>query len=146
MKALSLKQPWAELILQGKKKIEIRRWNTNFRGEFLIHASKISDENAMKRFGFYRNPAKDKTQKRINPNYTTYPKRFGFTNLPLGFIIGKAKLVNVKHYQDKTSFEQDKALHLATKEFGNYGFILKDVKRIKPIKCKGSLNFWDFKE
>ncbi|MEK6923012.1 MAG: ASCH domain-containing protein, partial [Nanoarchaeota archaeon] len=52
MKALSLKQPFAELILQGKKKIELRKWNTHFMGEFLIHASKISDKKAMKRFGF----------------------------------------------------------------------------------------------
>jgi len=36
MKALSLKQPFAELILQGKKTIELRKWNTKFRGEFLI--------------------------------------------------------------------------------------------------------------
>ena len=46
MKALSIKQPYAELILQGKKKIELRKWNTNFRGEFLIHASKIPDLEA----------------------------------------------------------------------------------------------------
>src|SRR3989344_3108725 len=52
MKALSLKQPFAELILQGKKVIELRKWNTRFRGEFLIHASKVSDVDAMKRFGF----------------------------------------------------------------------------------------------
>jgi hypothetical protein len=120
MKALSLKQPWAELVLQGKKKIEIRRWNTNFRGEFLIHASKISDKNAMKRFGFK------------------------ISELPLGYIVGKAKLIDVKQYLNNTEFQKDKNLHLATKEFGNYGFILKDVERIKPIKCNGNLNFWDF--
>ena len=36
MKALSLKQPWAELILSEKKTIELRKWNTNFRGEFFM--------------------------------------------------------------------------------------------------------------
>jgi len=146
MKALSLKQPWPELILQGKKKIEIRKWNTNFRGEFLIHASKVPDETAMKKFGFYRNTTKDKTRKRINPSYTTYNKKFGFklNELPLGFIVGKATLTEVKHYKNNQEFEQDKNLHLATKDFGYYGFILKNVKRIKPIKCNGKLNFWDF--
>ena len=69
MKALSLKQPWAVLILQGKKKIEIRKWNTKFRGEFLIHSSKIPDKKAM--------------------------KKFSFEELPCGFIIGKAELVEV---------------------------------------------------
>ena len=38
MKCLSVCQPFAELIVQGKKTIELRKWNTKFRGEFLVHA------------------------------------------------------------------------------------------------------------
>ena len=87
MKTLSIKQPYAELILLGKKKIELRKWNTKFRGDFLIHASKNPDEKAMKQFNF-----KD----------------------------------------------------LASSYWGDYGFILKDPKRIKEIPCKGSLGFWEF--
>ena len=37
MKCLSICQPFAELIIQNKKTIELRKWNTSFRGEFLIH-------------------------------------------------------------------------------------------------------------
>lgn len=118
MKALSLKQPWAELILQGKKKIEIRKWNTKFRGEFLIHASKNPDEESM--------------------------KKFGFDNLPCGFIVGKVKLIDVKQYKNEDEFKKDKDKHLATSEWGNFGFILEDAKRINPIPAKGNLNFWDF--
>jgi len=40
MKALSIKQPWASLIAQGKKTIETRTWKTNYRGPLLICASK----------------------------------------------------------------------------------------------------------
>ena len=40
MKCLSLKQPFAELLISGKKTVELRKWNTKFRGKFLIHASK----------------------------------------------------------------------------------------------------------
>ena len=43
MKAISLKQPWASLIVSGRKTIELRTWNTKFRGEFYIHASKTTD-------------------------------------------------------------------------------------------------------
>jgi hypothetical protein len=39
MKCLSLKQPYAELLISGKKTIELRKWNTSFRGKFLVHAS-----------------------------------------------------------------------------------------------------------
>ncbi len=42
MKALSFRQPWVDSILNGGKRIENRvHWrSSNFRGEFLIHASK----------------------------------------------------------------------------------------------------------
>jgi hypothetical protein len=40
MKALSIRQPWAWLILNAGKDIENRDWPTHFRGRFLIHASK----------------------------------------------------------------------------------------------------------
>ena len=56
MKTLSLKQPFAELVVSGKKTIELRNWNTKFRGKFLIHASKIPDSKAMKKFGFDKLP------------------------------------------------------------------------------------------
>ena len=118
MKALTLKQPWAELILQKKKKIELRKWNTNFRGEFFIHSSKIPDAKNM--------------------------KKFGFENLPNGFVVGKANLLEVKKYENDKDFMRDKYLNLATKDFGRYGFVLKNVKRVKPIPAKGQLNFWEF--
>ena len=40
MKALSVCQPWAHLIVAGDKAVENRTWRTNYRGELLIHASK----------------------------------------------------------------------------------------------------------
>lgn len=40
LKAISLKQPWANLIASGKKTIETRTWNTKYRGPVLIVASK----------------------------------------------------------------------------------------------------------
>jgi hypothetical protein len=38
LKALSIRQPWAWLIVSGHKDIENRGWNTNFRGRILVHA------------------------------------------------------------------------------------------------------------
>ncbi len=117
MKALSLKQPYAELVASGKKKIELRNWNTRFRGEFLIHASKKPDKEAM--------------------------KRLGFETLPTGVIVGKAALVDVKHYLSKKEHLKDKNMHLADNSWGNYGFILKNAKRIKEIPVNGKLGFWE---
>lgn len=40
MKALSIRQPWAWLIIHGGKDIENRSWPTRLRGRFLVHAAK----------------------------------------------------------------------------------------------------------
>jgi hypothetical protein len=39
MKALSLKQPWANLVAAGRKTIETRTWRTEYRGPILIVSS-----------------------------------------------------------------------------------------------------------
>lgn len=46
MKALSIRQPWASLIVDGFKDIENRSWPTKFRGKILVHASKKFDMEA----------------------------------------------------------------------------------------------------
>jgi len=73
LKCLSVSQPFADLIISGKKIIELRNWNTNFRGEFLIHAPiKIRTEDC---------------------------KRLKIKNkLITGAIVGKAELYDVKKY------------------------------------------------
>lgn len=40
MKALSVKQPWANMIASGEKTIETRKWYTDYRGSLLIVSSK----------------------------------------------------------------------------------------------------------
>ncbi len=120
MKALSLKQPWAELVVSGRKTIELRNWETKFRGEFLVHASKNTNKEAM--------------------------AKFGLKNLPEGCIVGKAILVGVKHYRTKQEFEADAGKHFATPGWYDEkakGFILKNASRIKAKPLRGQLNFFD---
>ena len=40
LKAISLKQPWANLVASGKKTIETRKWKTPYRGDVVICSSK----------------------------------------------------------------------------------------------------------
>ena len=62
MKCLSICQPFANLIIQNKKTIELRKWNTNFRGEFLVHAPiKIRKEEINKYY-----PSINKAKSLIN--------------------------------------------------------------------------------
>ena len=103
MKTLSLKQPFAELVASGKKKIELRKWSTKFRGKFLIHASKIPDKKAM--------------------------KRFDFRGLLCGFIVGKATLIDVKDYGGiKKNLKKIKICILPTRVGGILGLFLKMLK------------------
>ncbi len=39
MKALSVRNPWAHMILCGEKEFEFRTWRTDYRGELLICSS-----------------------------------------------------------------------------------------------------------
>lgn len=39
MKALSVRNPWAHLILCGEKEFEFRTWQTDYRGDLLICSS-----------------------------------------------------------------------------------------------------------
>jgi len=128
MKALSLKQPYAELVVSGKKTIELRKWKTNFRGEFLIHASKSVGEFLIH------------ASKSVNTNAM---ERFGFSDLPLGCIVGKARLLEVKEYKTDEEHIADKDKHLASSVWGKYGFVLCDVVRVEPTPAKGKLNFWE---
>ncbi len=121
MKCLSVSQPFADLIISGKKIIELRKWNTNFRGEFLIHAPiKIRIEDC----------------KRLKIN----------KKLVTGAIIGKAELYKVKKYNSVKEIKADQKFHLASKNFHGktFGFMLKNMKSFRiPISCKGKLGFFE---
>ena len=47
MKALTIKEPWATLIIEGYKEYEFRSWKTNYRGKIVIHAG-LTNENISK--------------------------------------------------------------------------------------------------
>ena len=120
---MSVSQPFADLIISGKKTIELRNWNTNFRGEFLIHSPiKIRK--------------KDCKRLKINQKLVT------------GSIVGKATLYDVKKYQTAKEVMMDKKYHLASKDSYSkkFGFLLKNSKQFRiPIPWKGQLGFFDVK-
>ena len=123
MKCLSVCQPFAELIVQGKKTIELRKWNTKFRGEFLVHAAKNILEEDCKRM-------------KISPKTVT-----------TGAIIGKVDLVDVKKYESDKELNKDKKKHhsVSNNTKNKYGFILENPKKLRvPIEYMGKLNFFEF--
>jgi len=41
MKALTVLQPWAQLLILGVKRYDVRSWKTKHRGPLLIHAGRV---------------------------------------------------------------------------------------------------------
>ena len=126
MKVLTIKQPWATLIMQGDKRFEFRSWKTNYRGELLIHAGKGIDNEAMKRLSKY------------------IPE-----NLPSEKILGKVKLVDC--IEMSTEFKEillkeNKDIYTDSSFKENYGWKLENVEVFdKPIETKGKLGLWEYK-
>ncbi len=126
MKCLSLKQPYADLLATGKKTIEIRKWNSHFRGPFLIHASKNVNNDACIKLGFDE------------------------SNLAKGAIIGKALMFDVIKYTTFDSFLGDRQKHFSIEDiksnqsFKRYGFLVKDALKFKEeIPYLGKLGFFE---
>jgi len=52
VRALSLWQPWASLIYDGRKTIETRSWEMLYRGPLAIHAALHIEKDACEDFGY----------------------------------------------------------------------------------------------
>ena len=51
LRALSIRQPWASLVVTGMKSIELRTWTTHYRGWLWIHSGKNVDADALELLG-----------------------------------------------------------------------------------------------
>lgn len=114
MHALSIKQPWAWLIVNGYKDIENRSWQTTFRGQVLIHASKTTDPC----------PFTVETQLRMG---IALPRR---DKIERQGIVGIATIVECVTASDSYWFE------------GRYGFVMEGARPLPFVPCPGALRFW----
>lgn len=128
MKVLTIKEPYASLILKNIKNIETRSWKTNYRGPLYINAglAKIS---------------KDRLE---NKELMTLCNdiEYGFGN-----IICKCNLVDCI-YMDEKFLEQikiNKNEYICGRyEIGRYAWVLSDIKPVKRIPIKGQLGLWNY--
>lgn len=121
MKALSIKQPWAWLIANGHKNIENRDWPTNFRGRFLIHASKTmtkADYHACVLFLMGL------------PNRNWFLPSFFELKPQCGGIVGEARLVACVTDTSSPWFT------------GPFGFVIEEAVTFPFQPCKGMLGFF----
>lgn len=124
MKAVTIKEPWATLIIEGYKKYEFRSWKINYRGKILIHAGLTLEKDMEERFTEY------------NLNYKC------------GYIIGEAKLVDCILVDEKFNEKLKKVnslVYAKSNHVEKYAWKLENIKKYdKPIPCKGKLGLWNY--
>ena len=120
--ALTIKQPWASLIIHGGKDIENRSWPTRFRGSVLIHASKKRDDDELLSFKAL------KQQRGFKADWKGKPLLWG--DVPCGGIIGVVDIVDCVTHSKSNWF------------VGDYGFVLANPRPLPFHPCRGALGFW----
>ncbi|MDO4283091.1 MAG: ASCH domain-containing protein [Clostridia bacterium] len=131
MKVISLTEPFATLIKEGKKRVETRSWKTNYRGELYIHASTTKIPKMWRENQEIMGLVSDK-----NMNY--------------GKIICSCELVDCI-YMDKNFVENMKNNHqeyiCGIYEEGRYAWILENIKIVNRSEIvKGHLGIWNYHE
>ncbi|HEY2787098.1 MAG TPA: ASCH domain-containing protein [Fimbriiglobus sp.] len=125
--ALSIRQPWAALLVAGRKTIEIRTWPTSVRGPVLIHAGKIVDKR---------------------------PEGWRWVDTPelsqtaegLGGVIGLADLVECRIYRSAEAFAADGDRHRNASDWFRppvlYGFRFTNARPLPFWPYKGNTFFF----
>ena len=118
LKALTMRQPWAECIRTKGRNVENRSWSTKYRGWIAVHTStaKIRNEFELCRL--------------------LHGSDFKEADLAAGVIIGFVKITDV--IQKETVTEKTKTWFQ-----GEYGFVIEDFLPLPiPIKVKGAMGLW----
>lgn len=123
MKALTIKEPWASLIINGYKKYEFRSWKTNYRGKILIHAGMSIEKDMLEKIKAYN------------------------IEITKGAIIGEAEIIDcilVDEEFDKELRNIDNIVY-GNNHLNNYAWKLENIKKYdKPIPIKGKLGLWNY--
>ena len=116
MKALSIRQPWADAIVWHGKDVENRSWTTRYRGPVLIHAAKKWGPDERADLAWVEDATASKLEDVDRPL--------------LGGIVGRAEIVDCVSEWDSKWF------------FGPYAFVLRNAEPLPFKPCRGRLGFF----
>lgn len=122
LKALSIAQPWAELILRHRKPFELRSWKRDFEGGLLIiHASR-------------KWRAEEPSQLGVAKEEVTF-----------GAFVGVARVKEIRPYtRADASLLKEKGGDTGGYDSKLYAWVLEGVHRLEqPIKFKGVLGLFE---
>ncbi len=124
--ALSLKQPWAALLVSGRKTVEVRSWKTKKLGRVFIHAATKPDA-------------------RPEP-WALVPEELKELASVTGGIIGAAELTGCLPYRTAEAFTADGGRHLNPPEWFEapvlYGFVFEAAEVVPFREYPGWVRFF----
>ena len=131
MKCLTIRQPFASMVVFGAKVYETRTWPTDYRGPLLIHAAGTVDAQAMGQIDVLGMPT-------ILVNADFRDQR----DFPRAAIIGIVTVEGCERASDVY-----KKISFCESAWGNYGpgffaWKLANPRPIDPIRCGGHLGLW----
>jgi len=133
MKAISIQQPWAWLIVKGIKSIENRTWKCGYRGPLLIHAGKTFDWNGYRwleeNMSAIAGQIDEEFEVRTNIRRTIW--LCYETDEKFGGIVGSVDMVDCVEAHPSPFF------------CGPYGFVFNNAKELPFHPCRGYLNLFN---
>lgn len=133
MKALTLTQPWAQLVAIGAKKIETRSWPTKYRGPLAIHAAlgfPVMAKERLFQMEFFK-PLHE-------AGYGTV------ASLPIGAVVAVCDLVNVVRVKSAMDIPALPERAFGDFSFGRYMWFLENIRMLpETVPVKGALGLWE---
>lgn len=129
MKALSLWQPWASLVVLGLKQYETRSWQTSYRGTLVIHAAKTWDEQQFEQWNRF--------EIRLDHTFA----------VPRGVALGTVELIGCFQTTPLLGLEVPLGSHehiFGNWSPGRYAWKLANpIQFPEPIPCAGHQRLWE---
>lgn len=131
MKALTICQPYAELIACKRKRVENRTWPTNFRGPMYIHAGKSREWLDI-----------------VEDEFGEIDSESGccIEALEFGMVVAIASVIDCLSSLEIEACKHDKKypwLRAHEHMNGPWCWILDDVSRVQPFAWKGQLGLFE---
>jgi len=123
--ALSIRQPWAWLIVNQWKTIENRTWRSHYRGHFFVHASATMSRGDYDACVIFCNG--------LNFEIKDFPS-FASLKSQVGGIVGEADIVDCVTQSESPWF------------VGGYGYVIENARALPFQPCKGALRFFQLAE
>ena len=153
MKALTIYQPWASLIIAGVKRFETRPRPTHHRGPLAIHAGKLPFDRVWNILGDVREAV------RFEQRCMNLLETDNLRDLPKGCVLGTVSVVDCLRtgtrrstgepvvWSPPTPLREVTELEASLGDFtpGRYAIEMQAPRALEtPIMCRGQQGFWTF--